>query len=197
MSVNTPKQRLLEAAIDYVAENGIGDLSLRELASALGTSHRMLIHHFGSKEGLWVEIVRTVEERQRELLAPMLPESTASVGDVIRAWWKHISDPALWANERLFFELYGQALQNRPHTTALLDGIVKDWVEPVAEANISNGMAPAQARAHARLGVAVCRGLLLDLLATHETAEVDAANEVFIELYEAWLATVPSQSRMV
>ena len=54
-------------AIDYVAQNGIGELSLRTLAAALGTSHRMLIHHFGSKEQLWVEIVRTVEQRQREL----------------------------------------------------------------------------------------------------------------------------------
>ena len=39
-------------------ERGISDLSLRELAAAIGTSHRMLIHHFGSKEGLWVEVMR-------------------------------------------------------------------------------------------------------------------------------------------
>ena len=60
-----PKQRLLDGAIEYVAQNGIGDVSLRTLAAALGTSHRMLIHHFGSKEALWLEIVQTVEQRQR------------------------------------------------------------------------------------------------------------------------------------
>ena len=28
----------------------------------------MLIHHFGSREGLLVEVIRAVEERQREAL---------------------------------------------------------------------------------------------------------------------------------
>ena len=53
----------------------------------------------------------------------------------MRVWWKHISDPALWPNERLFFEIYGQALQGRAHTTDVLDGIVDSWVDPVAEIN--------------------------------------------------------------
>src|SRR5437588_11165036 len=59
VEIKRPRDRLLDAAIDHVAQNGLGDLSLRGLAAALGTSHRMLIHHFGSKERLWVEIVRT------------------------------------------------------------------------------------------------------------------------------------------
>ena len=44
----TPDRR-----IGYAAEHGLADLSLRTLAAGLGTSHRMLIFHFGSKEGCW------------------------------------------------------------------------------------------------------------------------------------------------
>src|SRR5690606_21167739 len=62
---------LLAAAVEYVATHGIGERSLRQIAAALGTSHRMLIYHFGSKEGLLVEVVREVERRQRELLAAL------------------------------------------------------------------------------------------------------------------------------
>ena len=182
-----PRQRLLDAAIDYVAEHGLADVSLRTLAAALGTSHRMLIHHFGSKQQLWVEIVRTVEARQRELLSQILPEPAAPIGGAMRAWWKHISDPVLWPNERLFFEIYGQALQGRPHTVAVLDGIVEDWLEPVTELNMSLGLQRRQARAHARLGVAVTRGLLLDLLATRDVAAVDDAMDAFIDVYTTWL----------
>ena len=182
-----PRDRLLDAAIDYVAQNGIGDLSLRGLAAALGTSHRMLIHHFGSKEQLWVQIVRTVEQRQRDLLGDLLPDPGADLRTSMRVWWKHISDPALWPNERLFFEIYGQALQGRAHTTEVLDGIVDSWVDPVAEVNMTLGMPPDLARAHARLGVAVTRGLLLDLLATEDADAVDAAMEAFIDVYTAWL----------
>jgi AcrR family transcriptional regulator len=183
----SPRDRLLDGAIAYVAKHGLADVSLRSLAAALGTSHRMLIHHFGSKERLWVEIVRTVEARQRELLAQVLPDPDQPVAEAMWSWWKHISDPALWPNERLFFELYGQALQGRPHTTELLDGIVEDWLGPATEINVALGIPPALARAHARLGVAVTRGLLLDLLATRDVAAVDAAMEAFVEVYRSWL----------
>jgi AcrR family transcriptional regulator len=186
----SPRQKLLDGAIDHVAEHGISDLSLRELAAALGTSHRMLIHHFGSKERLWVEIVRTVEQRQRDLLGEILPDPDpdAGVAEAMRAWWKHISDPSLWANERLFFELYGQALHDRVHTTELLDGIVESWLEPATEINVVLGVPRELARTHARLGVAVTRGLLLDLVATGDVAAVDAAMEAFIAVYTEWLA---------
>jgi AcrR family transcriptional regulator len=191
----SPKDRLLDGAIDYVAQHGLADVSLRTLAAALGTSHRMLIHHFGSKERLWVEIVRTVETRQRDLLSAILPDPSQPVADAMWAWWKHISDPALWPNERLFFEIYGQALQGRPHTGELLDGIVENWLGPATEINVSLGVPPEIARAHARLGVAVTRGLLLDLLASRNVAAVDAAMEAFIDVYTSWLERAAGQPR--
>ena len=175
------RRKLLDAAIDHISAHGISDLSLRELAAAIGTSHRMLIHHFGSKEGLWVEVIRTVEQRQREVLAELVPDPAQAPADALRDWWRHISDPALWPNERLFFEIYGQALQGRPGTTALLDGIVDDWLEPGIEYGLARGMTHEQAAAGARLGVAVTRGLLLDLLATGDRTAVDAAMEAYIQ----------------
>jgi AcrR family transcriptional regulator len=174
------RKKLLDAAIEHVAGNGISDLSLRELAAAIGTSHRMLIHHFGSKEGLWVEVIRAVEQRQRDTLAEIVPDRAQPPADALRAWWRHISDPALWPNERLFFEVYGQALQGRPGTTGLLDGIVDDWLGPGTEYGLAQGLSQDEARAHARLGVAVTRGLLLDLLATGDREAVDAAMETYI-----------------
>src|SRR4051794_4892498 len=105
------RERLLAAVVDHIATRGISDLSLRELAAAIGTSHRMLIHHFGGREGLLVAVVQAVEQAQRDALADVVPDPAASPGDAMRAWWIHISQEALWPNERLFFELYGQALQ--------------------------------------------------------------------------------------
>ena len=203
-STASPRERLLEGAIESVAHNGIGELTLRGLAPALGTSHRMLIHHFGSKHGLLVEIVRAVEARERETMRQQLPAaqepgegtpgaSAPDQSELARAWWKHISDPSLWPNARLFFELYGQALQGREHTASLLDGIVEDWVEPVAALLVERGLSPSLARAHARLGVAVTRGLLLDLLATGDIVGVDQAMDAFIDAQQAALAARPAR----
>ncbi|MDP2290023.1 MAG: TetR/AcrR family transcriptional regulator [Actinomycetota bacterium] len=175
-------QELLDAAIGYVAANGLTDLSLRRLATELGTSHRMLSHHFGSKEGLWVAIIHEVEQRQLALVDQMVLDRSLSPADAMRAWWQHISHPSLWPNERLFFEVYGQALHRRAGTAALLDGIVEWWLAPISAAGKAQGLSPADARASARLALAVTRGLLLDLLATEDRAGVDAAMERWIAL---------------
>src|SRR3954470_8731475 len=88
------RQHLLDAAIDYVAGHGLTDLSLRRLAAGLGTSHRMLSHHFGSKEGLWVAIIHEVERRELEAIRGLVPDASVPFGEAMRAWWRHISDPA-------------------------------------------------------------------------------------------------------
>ena len=176
------RDALLRKAMDHIAGRGVSDLSLRELAAAIGTSHRMLLHHFGSKEGLWVEVIRAVEAEQRAALPEHMPDPTADPAGAMRTWWAHISDPSLWPNERLFFEIYGQALQGRPGTTELLDGIVDSWLQPGRQGYLALGVGPEEADARARLGIAVTRGLLLDLLATGERERVDAAMEQWIAL---------------
>ena len=47
----TGRDDLLERAIDHLSKAGIGDVSLRGLAEEDGTSHRMLIYHFGAGTG--------------------------------------------------------------------------------------------------------------------------------------------------
>jgi AcrR family transcriptional regulator len=174
-----PRDRLLAAAVDHILEHGLSDLSLRELATAIGTSHRMLIYHFGSKAGLVVAVIQTVEEAQRAAFVALEAERL-SPADTLRAMWQRFTDPSLGPHERLFFEIYGQALQGRPGAVDLLDGIIDDWVEPAARYAVARGASPAEARAEARLSLAVVRGLLLDWLATGDRRGVDAAFERYL-----------------
>ncbi len=78
--------------------------------------------------------------------------------------------PGLADFERLFFALYGRALQGDPALRPLLEGDIASWLDANAAMAASAGLdvAPETARVHARLGLAVVRGLLLDLLATGE-----------------------------
>ena len=179
------REALLAAVVEYVSAHGLGDLSLRQLAAAIGTSHRMLIYHFGSREGLMVAVVRAVEAAQRAFLAEFAADDSLTPVEVMRRMWRRLADASLWPSERLFFEIYSQALQGRPGTAGLLDDIVDSWVEPMAEYARQRGLDPETARVDARLGVAVSRGLLLDLLATGDRAAVDAAVERYLAQYEA------------
>ena len=141
----------------------------------------MLIYHFGSKEGLLVEVVRAMEATQRRALAG-LAEARA---DKELGWdfWQQISDPRLHSFSRLFFEIYGQALQHRSWAEPLLEGVVDDWIAPATKIVVARGVPEEDAPAEARLGIAVARGLLLDLLATGNRPAVDAAAALFFARY--------------
>jgi AcrR family transcriptional regulator len=174
------RERLLEATLAYVSEHGVANVGFRELARALGTTHRLLGYHFGSKEGLLVEVVRAVERDQRQALAELAADDEdLSPVDQMRRLAARLTDPELSANERLFFELYGQALQGRQPATDLLPEAVTSWVEPLADLSERLGVPPEDAPTHARLLIAVARGLLLDLLATNDRDTVLAAAELF------------------
>jgi len=174
------RQDLLDAVVAFASGHGVSDLSLRQLAQAIGTSHRMLIYHFGSKEGLLVAIVGANERAQRDTAAEMLADAGGDPDDVLRRLWDRLSDPGMWPSERLFFELYCQALQGRPGTTDFLDGIVTSWIEPATALLHAQGLEPDDARSSARLDLAVVRGLLLDLLATGDRAGTDRAMDMFL-----------------
>ena len=177
-----PRNRLLAAAIDYSLEHGIADVSLRELAEAIGTSHRMLIYHFGSKEQLMVAVVREVEAAQRRLFAASLASDTGDPVDAARRLWRRVADRRMWPQERLFFEVYVQALLGRPGTEGFLDDVVGAWTTADLAAG---GGAAAGDEVDLRLGVAVVRGLLLDLLATGDRRGVNQAFERYLAGTEA------------
>ena len=189
------RERLLAAAVDYAAEHGLADLSLRTLAAGLGTSHRMLIFHFGSKEGLLVEVVRAVEARQRELLDEVRANPQLDPLGQMQAFWQHLTSPALWPYQRLFFEVYAQGLLGKEPARRLLDDAIDAWLPPIVDLLASQGVPPDEARAEARLALAVTRGLLLDLLATGDVDAVNAAMARFTALYlHARPELVPNRS---
>src|SRR3954447_2780838 len=95
------RERLLAAAMEHVAKHGVGDLSLRGLAAALGTSHRMLIYHFGSPEGPPAAGIRAGEAPPRPALAGMLLDKPA--GATTQRLWHALADPAMLPSVRLFF----------------------------------------------------------------------------------------------
>jgi AcrR family transcriptional regulator len=174
------RDRLLDAAVGHALTKGIADLSLREIAAGIGTSHRMLIYHFGSREGLLLAVVREVERRERQALASAGVLSAADA----RRLWNRLADPGLRAQERLFFEIYTHALLARPGTEGFLEEALEGWISPVAKSMISAGVNPDKARALARLGLAVTRGLLLDLVASGDSAGVTDAFELYTQLLE-------------
>jgi len=106
--------------------------------------------------------------------------------------WQRLSDPGLWPAERLFFECYARASRGEEPYASLLPGLVDDWLDRTVAMDPRAPSTPAElarARAQARLGLAVFRGLLLDLVGTEDRAGVDAAFNEFRALVESAAAS--------
>lgn len=172
MATSQARERLLAAAVDQAMRGGITDLSLRGLAAAIGTSHRMLLYHFGSREGLLVAISNAVNRAEVGALARW---------EDPRQLWEYFTDPEMWPSERLFFELYVRALFGGPGTDEFFEASVEAWITALAADWVMAGGDETTARTQGRLGLAVARGLLLDLLLTGDRDGVTQAYERFLQ----------------
>lgn len=87
------RARVLAAATDLVLERGWDDLTLRPLAAALGTSTRMLLYDFGSKDALLAALLESVRARQAEVVAAVY-DGRSSSREAVRTLWTWLIDPA-------------------------------------------------------------------------------------------------------
>ncbi|MBV8197485.1 MAG: TetR/AcrR family transcriptional regulator, partial [Candidatus Eremiobacteraeota bacterium] len=176
---------LLERSVDYVCRHGLAELSLRPLANAVKSSPRVLLHYFGSKENLVVEIVARGRERQRTMMAN-LKLTGLSPREVSRTLWRQWSKPQWEPLTRLSFEVYALALNDPSKFPGYLDNWVAAWLDALEGCTTLPGYTRRQARALATLLIAGFRGFLLDLLATHDRARIDRAVDLWLSLlYEA------------
>jgi len=170
------RDELLERVVAEVAVHGLADRSMREVAAAVGSSHRMLLYHFGSRDGLVAAVVAATEAAQRETLRRLAIDAD-SPADLVRQLWAQVSAPELRPFVRLFFETL--ATQSRTPGTAT--DPTADWLDTV------HGLGPVATGSDdtdTRLGIAVVRGLLIDVLATGDVDAATAALERYLSSRE-------------
>jgi AcrR family transcriptional regulator len=155
---------LLEKSYAYVLEHGLSDLSLRPLAAAIGSSPRVLLFLFDSKD----ELVRRLLARARQ------DELEGSV-DILRIWdW--LSDPAHAGLLRLWTEAYARSLTDPSGPWGeFARETVEDWLRILADAQPPAVRRTARGRDQRTATLALLRGAMLDLLATGDRDRVNRA----------------------
>jgi AcrR family transcriptional regulator len=181
-SPSARRAELLEAGYGYVLRHGLGDLSLRPLAAAIGSSPRVLLYLFGSKDGL----VRALLARARADELALLGDLTAGAapfGVLARRVWDWLAAPQHRPVLVLWVEAYGRSLIDPGGPWAgFADATVRDWLGVLAAAQPAVRRASAAGAAERTAVLAVLRGALLDLLATGDTARTTAAVEEHLRL---------------
>jgi AcrR family transcriptional regulator len=179
---------LLERAYAYVLQHGLASLSLRPLAQAIGSSPRVLLFLFGSKEGLVQALLGRARTAELEFLNQTPPSgSVEDFASVVRGVWQWLVDEQHRRMLALWLETYAQSLVEPNGPCAdFARKTVDDWLELLAArqpAPLRRSRAGATERA---LALAVLRGALLDLLATGDEERTTA-------IVEAHLNRLPSR----
>jgi AcrR family transcriptional regulator len=176
-SASPRKEELLEAAYRYAVGHGISAMSLRPLAAAIGTSPRVLLFLFGSKD----ELVRALLARARRdelTLVDRRHDRDAAQGDATvlgRQLWDWMRRPENRGVLQLWVDAYARSLvEPEGPWHGFAAATVRDWLRILTDAGLDRTTATAV--------LALLRGALLDLLATGDVSRTTRAVRAQLDL---------------
>ena len=176
------KRQLLELAYAHVLEHGLADMSLRPLAEAVGSSPRVLLFLFGSKDGLVQALLARAREDELQMLARIRPEGhehdLVQVGALV---WDWLADPGHRRLLILWVEGYSRSLIDDSGPWAeFAQRTVDDWLAVLAAAQPPGRRGTIEGLTERTLLLSVLRGALLDLLATGDGVRTTAAVTAYL-----------------
>jgi len=183
-SASDRRTALLDSIVDTLLKNGVSDLSLRPLAEAVGTSARLLIYHFDTKENLLACALAEVRARvERSLRASPDHAAPGASNDALVRFWSWATDEANQNYFRLLFEVDGLCMfdQLRFSEETRLDG-VSVWLKLIGRASGEALAVDGPSPARATLIMATISGLLQDFLSTGDLERTTAAFLAFTSM---------------
>lgn len=127
------REVLLPRLAAHVLAHGLGQASLRPLAKAAGTSDRMLIYHFGTKEALITELLGYIAGVYSAMLDGVLAEDRPTTrSEVLMRILAQNDDPALAPFMMLWWEIVAGAARDLPGFRVAARAMVEQlhaWLE--------------------------------------------------------------------
>ena len=178
------REEILELAIAYLARNGLANLTMRGLATAINATTSVIFYQFGSKE----KLVEAALARARSANLAMLehlrssdPDATVAQAFVeIWDWW--MREPPRLAYSRLNMEAMMTDAALSDETRAEL---LSYWIDYFTRWLVQDGHPPADARTLSTLLLATQTGLTVDLISTGEHERLRTAVLRFSRFLEA------------
>ncbi|MFD8423362.1 TetR/AcrR family transcriptional regulator [Streptomyces sp. NPDC059466] len=183
------RRDLLEQVRAYMIRNGVADLSLRPLAQALGTSDRMLLYYFGSKERMVAEALAMYERRpllraRRLLTTADSPRDPAGLRRFMEETWQQFSNPELRATLPLYLEIMAAGLLHPERYGPVMRDVMSEWTRLLTSVFRELGMTEARARTETTLLLDATFGLLIAPLTNGDWDRADAAFHTLLDRLE-------------
>jgi len=174
---------LLAKIIEIVRRTGLAGFSLDTLAPQLGTSSRMLVYYFGSKDELLGRIVYAV---RTDTVNAFASRPAGTIIEAVDQWWNYYR--ANLADMQFFFHLASRSFEEPDKFAEFSSTAVELWTSYFHQSLRGVTKTDAEAQTIARLALATVRGLMVDLLITGETKRVEDSLGEFKSLLSDRLA---------
>jgi len=176
------REELLGRIVETLLDRGISDLSLRPLAKSVGTSARLLIYHFGTKEILLSDaLTRLRQQMENELRRVAPPDNTRSLEEFLLLFWRWVLRNQNVRYFRVLFEVNTLVLQGRGRNSALAKTGVMTWLSLLQREFQQIGGGRHDASGQATFVIATVNGLLHDYIATGDRKRTTKALNILIE----------------
>ena len=175
--MSSRKEELLDGALSYLVEHGMANVSLRPMAAQLGTSPRILMFHFKSKERLLQEVMEELQARLQSSFVGITKSERRAVPP-LRSFWTWATEKRNLPYLRLIYEVQIIAAQNPKVYGPYLQKVSRDWQDVVLQ-NLSQS---SRSEDLATLCIAVFDGLLLEMIMTGDRSRLTGALDKFIAL---------------
>src|SRR4051794_32956637 len=114
------REQILEGAVAVAFADGLSRLSFGRVATLLGTSDRVIVYYFSTKDELVSAVLVTLGLQLEATLGPLITSRVAGHMDLARTAWPVLADPAVDPIFALFFEANGLAASGRdPYRTVV------------------------------------------------------------------------------
>jgi len=172
------RAELLRQVVEYCSAHGIADLSLAPMGEALGTSKRMLLYYFGSRDRLIAETIIASRPDVTELFHHV--HDTESLTEAAHVLWRTITDRDTRGPIRILFQVLALAPTQPERYAAVAREAIAAMIDPLLPVYRRLGYPEPEAAARASLLISGLRGLCLDHLVTGDDARLDAAATALI-----------------
>ncbi|MGZ4454122.1 MAG: TetR/AcrR family transcriptional regulator [Nocardioides sp.] len=98
--LDRPREQVLTAALEMVAESGLEKLTMAALAARLNTSGGHLLYYFKTRDGLLLETLRWSETEYAEQRLPLLRDAVEAAEDDVLAGVVEFADVYLAIDEK-------------------------------------------------------------------------------------------------
>lgn len=172
------RAELLDAVVRYIAEHGLADLSLRPLAAALGTSSRMLIYYFGTKEELLVQALATHRPDLTAVFADI--HDTTALRERLWDFYRTNTTGPEAVSNTVMLQVLGAACAPAAPYVRYADEAIAAFISVLAT-RLRELSSVEDPEAAATLLISGLRGILQDRLITGDTERTDRAARLLID----------------